>query len=108
MLTEACYAPCMQARAEAANFRFTYGYECPVDYLAKQLADMFQARRHLPPAQSAKETLQLAPNLCTPFPAGVVPLRALPGHICNLIARHHSLLGAQSRVLRACQCFELC
>ena len=34
----------LRARAEAAEFRFKYGYECPVDYLAKKIADMFQAR----------------------------------------------------------------
>jgi 20S proteasome subunit alpha 1 len=33
-----------QARTHAADFRFKFGYECPVDYLAKMLADQFQAR----------------------------------------------------------------
>ena len=33
-----------QARTHAADFRFKFGYECPVDYLAKTLADPFQAR----------------------------------------------------------------
>jgi 20S proteasome subunit alpha 1 len=33
-----------QARQHAADFRFKFGYECPVDYLAKVLADQFQAR----------------------------------------------------------------
>lgn len=33
-----------QARTAAADFRFKFGYECPVDYLAKTLADQFQAR----------------------------------------------------------------
>lgn len=33
------------ARQKAADFRNRYGYECPVDYLAKVLADQFQARR---------------------------------------------------------------
>jgi 20S proteasome subunit alpha 1 len=33
-----------QAREQAAEFRNKYGYECPVDYLAKKLADQFQAR----------------------------------------------------------------
>jgi hypothetical protein len=31
-----------QARQQAAEFRFTYGYEVPVDYLAKVLADKAQ------------------------------------------------------------------
>lgn len=31
-----------KARAEAAEFRFKYGYEMPVDYLAKVLADQAQ------------------------------------------------------------------
>lgn len=31
-----------QARQQAAEFRFTYGYEIPVDYLAKVLADKAQ------------------------------------------------------------------
>jgi hypothetical protein len=31
-----------QARHQAAEFRFTYGYEMPVDYLAKVLADKAQ------------------------------------------------------------------
>lgn len=31
-----------QARQQAAEFRFKYGYECPVDYLAKVLADKAQ------------------------------------------------------------------
>lgn len=31
-----------QARHQAAEFRFTYGYEIPVDYLAKVLADKAQ------------------------------------------------------------------
>jgi len=33
-----------QARQHAADFRHKFGYECPVDYLAKVLADQFQAR----------------------------------------------------------------
>jgi hypothetical protein len=33
-----------QARQQAAEFRYKFGYECPVDYLAKALADQFQAR----------------------------------------------------------------
>lgn len=31
-----------KARSTAADFRFTYGYEVPVDYLAKQMADQAQ------------------------------------------------------------------
>lgn len=31
-----------QARQQAAEFRFKFGYECPVDYLAKVLADKAQ------------------------------------------------------------------
>lgn len=31
-----------RARADAAEFRFNYGYEIPVDYLAKQMADQAQ------------------------------------------------------------------
>ena len=31
-----------KARAEAAEFRFKFGYEMPVDYLAKVLADQAQ------------------------------------------------------------------
>ena len=31
-----------KARAEAAEFRFKYGYEIPVDFLAKVLADQAQ------------------------------------------------------------------
>jgi hypothetical protein len=31
-----------QARQQAAEFRFSYGYEMPVDYLAKVLADKAQ------------------------------------------------------------------
>ena len=31
-----------QARQQAAEFRFTYGYEVPLDYLAKVLADKAQ------------------------------------------------------------------
>ena len=31
-----------KARSEAAEFRFKYGYEMPVDYLAKVLADQAQ------------------------------------------------------------------
>lgn len=54
--------PCSaQARAEAADFRFKYGYECPVDYLAKKIADMFQARRRgrsLPNPTDKKEREQ--------------------------------------------------
>jgi hypothetical protein len=46
-----CLPPCaaadarsivQQARHQAAEFRFTYGYEIPVDYLAKVLADKAQ------------------------------------------------------------------
>eukprot|EP00271_Cylindrocystis_brebissonii_P010851 TRINITY_DN27291_c0_g1_i1.p1 TRINITY_DN27291_c0_g1~~TRINITY_DN27291_c0_g1_i1.p1 ORF type:complete len:252 (+),score=56.24 TRINITY_DN27291_c0_g1_i1:155-910(+) len=32
----------VKARSEAAEFRFKYGYDCPVDYLARRLADMAQ------------------------------------------------------------------
>jgi hypothetical protein len=31
-----------KARSTAADFQFTYGYECPADYLAKQMADQAQ------------------------------------------------------------------
>lgn len=31
-----------KSRQKAAEFRFKYGYECPVDYLAKMIADDFQ------------------------------------------------------------------
>ena len=31
-----------EARQKAADFRNKYGYECPVDYLAKVIADRFQ------------------------------------------------------------------
>ena len=31
-----------RARADAAEFRFKFGYEIPVDYLAKQMADQAQ------------------------------------------------------------------
>ena len=31
-----------KARSEAAEFRFKYGYEMPVDFLAKVLADQAQ------------------------------------------------------------------
>jgi len=31
-----------EARQKAADFRNKYGYECPVDYLAKAIADRFQ------------------------------------------------------------------
>lgn len=60
-----------QARAHAADFRFKYGYECPVDYLAKQLADEFQVR-WLRGKRSCEEALQgsgsrprPAPRRCT-------------------------------------------
>lgn len=33
-----------KARSTAADFRFTYGYEIPVDFLAKQMADQAQVR----------------------------------------------------------------
>lgn len=56
-----------QARQQAADFRNKYGYECPVDYLAKALADQFQARGRL-------HTRALAP-----LPSGVV-LLAPPRH----------------------------
>ncbi len=31
-----------RARADAAEFRFKYGYEIPVDYLARMMADQAQ------------------------------------------------------------------
>lgn len=31
-----------KSRQKAADFRFKFGYECPVDYLAKMIADDFQ------------------------------------------------------------------
>jgi 20S proteasome subunit alpha 1 len=31
-----------QARQQAAEFRFKFGYECPVDYLARVMADKAQ------------------------------------------------------------------
>ena len=38
-----------RARADAAEFRFKYGYEVPVDYLAKQLADQAQVYTQVGP-----------------------------------------------------------
>lgn len=43
-----------KARQEAAEFRFKYGYEMPVDYLAKVLAD--QAQVYTQVTCSQKET----------------------------------------------------
>ena len=43
-----------KARQEAAEFRFKYGYEMPVDYLAKVLAD--QAQVYTQVTCSPKET----------------------------------------------------
>lgn len=40
--TADCRSVVQQARHQAAEFRFTYGYEIPVDYLAKVLADKAQ------------------------------------------------------------------
>ena len=37
-----------KARAEAAEFRFKYGYEMPVDFLAKVLADQAQVYTQVP------------------------------------------------------------
>jgi hypothetical protein len=37
-----CRSVVQQARHQAAEFRFTYGYEIPVDYLAKVMADKAQ------------------------------------------------------------------
>lgn len=42
MSTADCRSVVQQARHQAAEFRFTYGYEIPVDYLAKVLADKAQ------------------------------------------------------------------
>jgi 20S proteasome subunit alpha 1 len=41
-LTADCRSVVQQARHQAAEFRFTYGYEIPVDYLAKVMADKAQ------------------------------------------------------------------
>lgn len=37
-----------KARSEAAEFRFKYGYEMPVDFLAKVLADQAQVYTQVP------------------------------------------------------------
>jgi len=50
-----------QAREQAAEFRNKFGYECPVDYLAKVLADQFQARSAAPPAGSSRECRAVCP-----------------------------------------------
>jgi hypothetical protein len=51
-----------QARTAAADFRFKFGYECPVDYLAKTLADQFQARpgRETPPRTARRKAQRSA------------------------------------------------
>ncbi len=38
-----------QARQQAADFRFKFGYEVPVDYLAKVLADKAQVYTQVRP-----------------------------------------------------------
>ena len=42
MCTADAKSQVQKARSEAAEFRFKYGYEMPVDFLAKVLADQAQ------------------------------------------------------------------
>ena len=46
-----------KARAEAAEFRFKFGYEMPVDYLAKVLADQAQVYTQVCPATEPADQL---------------------------------------------------
>jgi len=41
-----------KARSVASEFRHTYGYEVPVDYLAARLADQAQVYTQVPPARA--------------------------------------------------------
>lgn len=59
-----------KARQEAAEFRFKYGYEMPVDYLAKVLAD--QAQVYTQVTCSPKKEMK---EKCTPFGVIMQPKR---------------------------------
>jgi len=43
-----------KARSVASEFRHTYGYEVPVDYLAARLADQAQVYTQVPPARAGR------------------------------------------------------
>ena len=51
-----------KARAEAAEFRFKYGYEMPVDFLAKVLADQAQVYTQVRAACCCSKPLQMKLN----------------------------------------------
>jgi Proteasome subunit len=54
------------ARQQAAEFRFTYGYEIPVDYLAKVLADKAQVYTQVRICSSSVEACAGAAPVCAP------------------------------------------
>ncbi len=71
-----------QARQQAADFRHKFGYECPVDYLAKVLADQFQARARTPALWLAKRTHALGRDVTNPKLLCCRAGHSLPPSLC--------------------------
>jgi 20S proteasome alpha/beta subunit len=56
-----------QARMEAADFRYKYGYEMPCDVLSKRLANLSQVNTQ---------------RVCTIYPINTLKLTLATRHIC--------------------------
>lgn len=81
-----------KSRSEAAEFRFKYGYEMPVDHLAQVLADQAQVYtqvRPAPPRTCAKHIEAQTLALCKSC-AALVPERTMTIRCCLRHPRFHN------------------
>jgi hypothetical protein len=104
-----CIPPCaaadarsivQQARHQAAEFRFTYGYEIPVDYLAKVLADKAQVYTQVRMRELACMLLRLEGGASVPLVHGE-SVAVCTGHA--MASKPHLRVGAafqSSKLLR--------